>query len=413
MGRLLTYKGIKCVFKCDPNAKLVIYLLTFPNGKKYIGQTVQTLRVRMAQHCSDATIKGRQWNVLKCRAMRKYKYFEVSIIEHCRSADELNKREAEIILEYYERGAELYNVASGGLNNCEYFGKPCVVTDLEFNTLEEFDKIVEARDWMGVMGGEVSTLNRYIKISGRYYLFDKENYLRRSPAEHLRERERQEVERKRLRTKRPKKESAAVIHYNVVQISHRHEFIKVWDIKETEKEFGMLVRYRADEASEYKHAYGYYWLKEDQYNELLFRSEVRLSDILTGLDWIYKIDLKGNIIDEQPTIRDMAEVEGVYVETIRMNLKGSIYLKPFFFMMSPDYFKTEITEDYINSRTMRQNINNPIQVREYNDQGKLLREYRSKKECARQIGTTPQRISQAITTGKPYRERIYRSACGV
>lgn len=146
------FNGVTCRFKSDPELSNVIYEIEFSNGKKYIGQTIQPLEERMRQHCSDATRKGRQWNILKCRALRKYGSFEVTAIEQCDTVEELNQREDEIIEEYKSKGEELYNVASGGLNNCKYFGTECVVTDKDFNIVKRFDKIVEATKWIGATG---------------------------------------------------------------------------------------------------------------------------------------------------------------------------------------------------------------------------------------------------------------------
>lgn len=389
----------------------MIYMLTFPNNKKYIGQTTQSLQTRMKQHCGDATTPGRQYNVLKCRAMRKHKYFEVSIIERCNNVDELNRREGEIIDEYLNRGEELYNVASGGLNNCKYLGRSCVVTDLDFNKVNEFDKLKDAMEWIG-SSGTVSKPGRYIVTGGKHYVMHVEDYVAYSVDCHRKMLKRQYVERKVERDRRrrkPKKEPLSVKHFNVVQIDHRLNMIRVIDIKEVEKELGMLVRYVLSKDSHHR-AYGFYWLTEEQYD--LHRKD--LTGILSGLDYVYKVDEHGSIIGEWENVVKAAEAEGRNTETISNNLQGVSNLsEPFFYTRSADYEKVKSDMDYIRSRVQgQQNVNTPVQVCELDMYGNLIATYDSKKSCARSIGTTPQRISKAIADGKPYRERIYQNVTG-
>lgn len=93
--------------------KNVVYLLTFPNGKKYIGITSKRFKDRLYQHCSLAiNEKDRDYNTKKYRAIRKYEEFKAEVLFEGNS-DELGDKEIEFIEEYdsYNNG---YNSTFGG-----------------------------------------------------------------------------------------------------------------------------------------------------------------------------------------------------------------------------------------------------------------------------------------------------------
>lgn len=67
----------------------VIYCLTFPNNKIYIGQTRNVLETRIKQHCFDSFNPNRvDFNSKKGRAVRKYMTFTVSILYEGENLDE-------------------------------------------------------------------------------------------------------------------------------------------------------------------------------------------------------------------------------------------------------------------------------------------------------------------------------------
>ena len=402
------YNGVKCRFKSDPDLRNIIYEIKFPNSKKYIGQTIQPLGVRMKQHCSDATRKGRQWNILKSRAIRKHKLFDVRVIEHCKTVEELNKREDEIIEEYKSKGEELYNVASGGLNNCKYFGTKCVVTDKDFNIVKRFEKKVEATKWIGATGA-TSNEKKYYPIRKKYYLLSVKFYSDYSTEEH-RERLKGQMlraieERKRKRKRKPRKENDTAIHFDVIQIDHRRNKVRVMDIKEAEEAFGILVRYAVQQEKNFR-AYGYYWMRAETYEKY----KNNLDEVLTGLDYIYKIDSEGDIIGEYSSIREAALSEGVYKETIGNNIRThSKYMKDdkCFFMKSSEYDSTKMTKEYILRRTKPVVTSKAIKVYEYSETNELIAEHRSIGACARSKRTTHQRINLSLTTGIEYKGSYY------
>ena len=91
----------------------VVYMLTFPNGKQYIGITTRTLKKRLTAHCNGAfNPKDLSYNAIKSKAIRKYLSFEVSILYE---GDDLEAKEMEFIALYdtfnFSTG---YNSTSGG-----------------------------------------------------------------------------------------------------------------------------------------------------------------------------------------------------------------------------------------------------------------------------------------------------------
>lgn len=104
-------------------SKGVIYCYTnLINGKKYIGQTIKTLRHRHQQHMNETKYENlRAYNHYFHRAIRKYgiENFSLNIlIMNCENYDKLNNYEQF----YIERFKSLsiqngYNMCNGG-NNC-------------------------------------------------------------------------------------------------------------------------------------------------------------------------------------------------------------------------------------------------------------------------------------------------------
>lgn len=104
------YSGIKVEFNVgDLDKTNIIYKLTFPNGKVYIGQTSQTLRRRLTRHCCENE------DTFKCRAINKYKSFNCEILYQ---GEDLDNQEIEFIKQYNSTNREYgYNLESGGHNN--------------------------------------------------------------------------------------------------------------------------------------------------------------------------------------------------------------------------------------------------------------------------------------------------------
>ncbi len=106
------YSGIKIdVDEDDLNKKGVIYLLEFPNGKVYVGQTKQRLRHRLVPHCYADNKCDKVKN-----AIQKYKEIRVSVLEEGLTIGQLNSFEAFYIRVFNSNRVDGYNLDSGGNN---------------------------------------------------------------------------------------------------------------------------------------------------------------------------------------------------------------------------------------------------------------------------------------------------------
>lgn len=112
--QIRSYADVKVHIKTEDILKEnVVYKLTFPNGKVYIGQTVQKLRNRLYAHCNEAFDKNlSSYDNVKVRAIRKYMTFKVDILyEGC----DLDDNEIKFINDYNALNREFgYNLESGG-----------------------------------------------------------------------------------------------------------------------------------------------------------------------------------------------------------------------------------------------------------------------------------------------------------
>lgn len=90
----------------------ILYKLTFPNGKAYIGITRETLDKRIRRHILYAR-QGRMF-ALSC-AIRKYgeDSFASKVLNTAESS-ELKRLEIEAIREHRQLGIPLYNMTNGG-----------------------------------------------------------------------------------------------------------------------------------------------------------------------------------------------------------------------------------------------------------------------------------------------------------
>jgi hypothetical protein len=181
--------------------KNVIYKLTFPNGKVYIGQTSQLLRERVRQHCSDAFNK--ESHTPKGRAIRKYLSLNIEVLYQ---GDELDYNEINYIKEYNSTNQEYgYNLESGGnlnkivseetrrklsesnkgrivseetkdkirgVNNPN--AKSIIVTDIKTGIETKFGCIKEAAEYFDIKYKNISEV-----ISGRSKTFKKKQYTAR------------------------------------------------------------------------------------------------------------------------------------------------------------------------------------------------------------------------------------------
>ena len=94
--------------------KDVVYCLTFPSKKRYIGLTTQTLKERLREHIKESFRKGsKELNTKKARAIRKYMQFSVEILGQSEDMDSLNSLEMEFIAKF-DTVSNGYNISIGG-----------------------------------------------------------------------------------------------------------------------------------------------------------------------------------------------------------------------------------------------------------------------------------------------------------
>ena len=82
------YAGIEVKFHCNNNELKdthIIYLLKFPNGKYYVGQTNAKLGLvsRIQGHCYASFYNAKKRNIHKDNIINKYKTFDVFILKKC------------------------------------------------------------------------------------------------------------------------------------------------------------------------------------------------------------------------------------------------------------------------------------------------------------------------------------------
>lgn len=92
---------------------MIVYIYTFPNGKKYIGQTTQTLAQRAARG------KGYKHSLPVYNAIQKYGWDNIhKEIFECQSENEMDSLERELIKKYNTTNRKFgYNLEDGGNKN--------------------------------------------------------------------------------------------------------------------------------------------------------------------------------------------------------------------------------------------------------------------------------------------------------
>lgn len=105
------YSGIKVTInEEDLNKKGVIYLMEFPNGKVYIGQSQRTVSARIPEHCKEA----RRTTIVK-KALDKFHEVSVTVLCSGLDIDQLNVFEIFFIKAFSSNNRNFgYNQEAGG-----------------------------------------------------------------------------------------------------------------------------------------------------------------------------------------------------------------------------------------------------------------------------------------------------------
>lgn len=101
----------------------IIYKATSPSGKVYIGQTTQSLRIRMYSHRSlSANTNSRSYNLKFARAIRKYGFDQMQweILEKDIPIEKLDDLER-FYISHYDSFRNGYNSDLGGIKNSRGF----------------------------------------------------------------------------------------------------------------------------------------------------------------------------------------------------------------------------------------------------------------------------------------------------
>ena len=92
---------------------MIVYKITnIITGKRYVGQTVQSLKQRWDKHCNEKRC------LALANAIRKYgkENFEIKVLTYCNSIEEMNHREIYYIKLFKTLAPNGYNLTHGGLN---------------------------------------------------------------------------------------------------------------------------------------------------------------------------------------------------------------------------------------------------------------------------------------------------------
>lgn len=96
----------------------IVYMITFPNNKRYIGITCNSLNTRRSEHRSKVNHGSKLY---VHNALRKYNNDVTwSILEHCDSYEKAQERERYYINDYKTFGDFGYNLTVGGEGSTGY-----------------------------------------------------------------------------------------------------------------------------------------------------------------------------------------------------------------------------------------------------------------------------------------------------
>ena len=104
------------------------------NGKIYIGQTIQELKIRFRRHCSFSALSDAESNMPIKKAIKKYgkENFTISVVEECDDS-EINDREI-FWIEKYNSFKSGYNATLGGGGLYGYWN---VIKNVDINEIIE------------------------------------------------------------------------------------------------------------------------------------------------------------------------------------------------------------------------------------------------------------------------------------
>ena len=174
------YSGVEVTYQneTDYNQTNVVYLITFPNGKKYVGSTTKVLTRRMSIGCATAINKHGKYESIVFTPIREFKEYNVKVLDSESDKYKLRRLEEFYTIEYRTNEAEYgYNQFVGDLmddtaklKQIKLQGTP--ITD-DFDNI--FLSMQQAAHFYGMKRGTtISKLVRtgkiYTKGNTRFYL---------------------------------------------------------------------------------------------------------------------------------------------------------------------------------------------------------------------------------------------------
>ena len=114
-----------------------IYKLTYPNGKIYIGQSVDIKR-RMYEHNNINRLKNHYQSPCDLAILKYGKFEEIEILDLCTDKNDLNKKEKYWISFYHSNDKNIgYNLTEGGTNHKGLIGEKS--SNASFSNIEVYD----------------------------------------------------------------------------------------------------------------------------------------------------------------------------------------------------------------------------------------------------------------------------------
>lgn len=170
------YNGVEVTFtnETDYNRSNVVYLITFPNGKYYVGSTTGKLRCRITVHCSKAINNNKQF--LISFAIREFMKFEVKILGTRKIKKELRDLESNYTSEYKSDEREFGYNDSTGLSPSEEH-KLKISESCKGKTHSEEDKLKMSESHKGKLKSDETKL-KISESRGHAFFDDFNNYFR-------------------------------------------------------------------------------------------------------------------------------------------------------------------------------------------------------------------------------------------
>lgn len=310
----------------------VIYKLTFPNGKVYIGQTCDFTR-RMHGHCCDIN-KNSKYRIPISLAIRKYGWENVKkeIIKNCK------KSNVDYWERYYIKKFKSTNRKFG--YNCESGGSKNKTVSIETRKRQSKAKI----------GRKLSQeqIEKMI-LARKGKKFSKETIEKLRIASRNRKRSKEEIEHiKNLKFWQGKYGKHNPSSKEVYQINYTGQIIKLWDsLMDIQRKLKINITHVSQVCNGKRlRAYGFIWIYKSDFSKIVLKQKLdnfkNSQQTYTGR--VYQINRKtGKVIKKWKSQNTIVKTLGINASDItsccRWNQKTA---RGFMWVYEKDYSKEEI-----------------------------------------------------------------------